>query len=287
VEGEVAKRRFSTHPLRLTTVYNPAKSRPSFSFPFRADFSVKRGPGVFDEVTKTEGGKRVARRSAFLAGSTVVQILFVAFLIVAGERIRAAVKSEPVVEVKFVKAAAPKPPAPPPPPAAKKPPQDRPKSDVKKAPPMAMVQPKTLEDEIKPADPNEPEEEYDYEGDGSGVVGGVVGGQASAPAQRSVEEAPVYMTAGFKTPTLVDKTCLANSMKVPPQLMEMISGPITVKFAVYSNGAVGSFQILTPIPDPRIGDAIKRAITDCEWTPGRDPQGRPHAIWVIQPIRFQ
>jgi len=70
---------------------------------------------VFDEVTKTEGGKRVARRSAFLAGSTVVQILFVAFLIVAGERIRAAVKSEPVVDVKFVRAAAPKPPPPPPP----------------------------------------------------------------------------------------------------------------------------------------------------------------------------
>ena len=58
---------------------------------------------MFDEVTKTEGGKRVARRSAFLAGSTVAQVLFVAFLIVAGERIRAAVKSEPVVDVKFVR----------------------------------------------------------------------------------------------------------------------------------------------------------------------------------------
>ena len=43
------------------------------------------------------------------AGSTVAQILFVAFLIVAGERIRAAVKSDPVVDVKFVRAAAPKP----------------------------------------------------------------------------------------------------------------------------------------------------------------------------------
>jgi len=243
---------------------------------------------VFDEVTKTEGGKRVARRGAFLAGSTVIQILFVAFLIVAGERIRAAVKSEPVVEVKFVKAAAPRPPAPPPPPAAKKPPTDRPKTEVKKAPAMAMVQPKTLDDEIKPADPNEPEEEYDYDGDGTGVVGGVVGSQSSAPAQRSVEEAPVYMTAGFKPPKLTEKRCLADSMAgLPPHLMEMLDGPITVKFAVYSNGAVGSIQIMSPVPDPRIGDAIKKAISACGWTPGTDPQGRPQSIWVIQPFRFQ
>jgi protein TonB len=241
---------------------------------------------VFDEVTKIQGGKRVARRGAFLAGSTVAQVLFVAFLVVAGERIRAAAKSEPVVEVKFVKAAAPKPPAPPPPPAAKKPPSDRPKTEVKQVPAMAMVQPKTVEDEIKPADPSEPEEEYDYgDGDGTGVVGGVVGGQA--PTQRSVEEAPMYMTTGFTTPRLADKGCLAENMKIPPQLMDMVSGPVTVKFAVYSNGAVGSIQIMTPVADPRIGDAIKRAITSCEWTPGTNAQGRPHAIWVIQPFRFQ
>jgi protein TonB len=156
---------------------------------------------------------------------------------------------------------------------------------VKKAPPMAMVQPKTVEDEIKPADPNEPEEEYDYDGDGTGVVGGVVGGQA--PTQRSVEEAPSYMTTGFKPPRLADKACLGENMKIPPQLMDMVTGPVTVKFAVYSNGAVGSIQILTPVADPRIGDAIKRAITSCEWSPGSDAQGRPHAIWVIQPFRFQ
>lgn len=242
---------------------------------------------MFDEVTKTQSGTRVARRGAFLAGSTVAQVVFVAFLVVAGERIRAAAKSEPVVEVKFVKAAAPKPPSPPPPPpAAKKPPSDRPKTEVKKAPPMAMVQPKTVEDEIKPADPNEVEEEYDYgDGDGTGVIGGVVGGQA--PTQRSVEEAPMYMTTGFKTPRLTDKACLGENMKIPPQLMDMVTGPVTVKFAVYSNGAVGSIQILTPVADPRIGDAIKRAITSCEWTPGADAQGRPHAIWVIQPFRFQ
>jgi periplasmic protein TonB len=242
---------------------------------------------VFDEVTKTEGGKRVARRGAFLFGSTIAQVLFVAVLVVAGERIRAAVKSDPVVEVKFVKAAAPKPPAPPPPPpAAKKPPQDRPKTEVKKAPPMAMIQPKDVQ-ELKPPDPNEPEEEYDYgEGDGTGVVGGVVGGQAPQSTQRGYEEAPQYMSSGFKAPHLSVKNCIGSNLHIPAAVSDFVSGPITVKFAVYSNGAVGSIQILTPLPDPRIGEAIKRAISACEWAPGTDHQGRPIAIWVIQPVRF-
>jgi protein TonB len=239
---------------------------------------------VFDEVTKTQSGTRVARRGAFLAGSTVAQVVFVAFLVVAGDRIRAAAKSEPVVAVKFVKAASPKPPAPPPPPAAKKPPTDRPKTEVKKAPPMAMVQPKTVEDEIKPADPNEVDEEYDYDGDGTGVIGGVVGGQA--PQARGYEEAPQYMSSGFKAPRLTIKTCLGENMRLRPELQDLFSGPVTVKFAVYSNGAVGSIQVLTPLPDPRLTEAIKRAIASCEWTPGADHQGKPTALWVIQPLRF-
>ena len=244
---------------------------------------------MFDEVTKTEGGKRVARRSAFLAGSTVVQILFVAFLIVAGERIRAAVKSEPVVDVKFVRAAAPKPPPPPPPPPApkKKPPTDRPKVEVTKAPPMAMIQPKSVEDEIKPPDPNEPEEDYgDYEGaEGGegGVVGGVVGGQAS---KGGYEEAPKYVTSGFKPPVLQNASCIRENTRIPAQLAGFVSGPITVKFAVYSNGAVGAFQVMGQLPDPRIGEAIKAAITSCAWTPGTDPQGKPTALYVIMPFRF-
>jgi len=241
---------------------------------------------VFDEVIKTEGGKRVARKGAFLAGSTIVQILFVAFLIVAGERIRAAVKSEPVVEVKFVKAAPPRPPPPPPPPAARKPPSDRPKTEVKKAPAMAMIQPKTVQEEIKPPDPNEPEEDYEG-GEEGGVVGGVAGGQATGPvSQHTVEEAPRYVTTGFKPPRLGSKTCLAENLRLPPELLDMVSGPLTVKFAVYSTGAVGSIQILTAVPDPRIAEAIKRAISSCEWIPGADAQGKATALWVIQPFRF-
>jgi periplasmic protein TonB len=243
---------------------------------------------VFDEVTKTEGGKRAARRSVFLAGSTVVQILFVAFLIVAGERIRAAVKSEPVVDVKFVRAAPPKPPPPPPPPppARKKPPADKPKVEVKKAPPMAMIQPKTVEDEIKPPDPNEPEEDYgDDSGEGveGGVVGGVVGGQVS---QGGYEEAPRYMGAGFKAPRLAEKNCFRDNFRLPPSLSGFVTS-VTVKFAVYTNGAVGAFSVMGEVPDHRIADAIRNALASCTWVPGADAQGRPTAIYVILPVRLQ
>ncbi len=242
---------------------------------------------MFDEVTKTEGGKRVARRSAFLAGSTVVQILFVAFLIVAGERIRAAVKSEPVVDVKFVRTAPPPPPPPPPPPAKKKAPSDRPKVEVKKVAPTAMIQPKNVEDQIKPPDPNEPEDDY---GEGSedgvegGVVGGVVGGQVSSG--RGYEEAPVYMGAGFKAPTMADKNCFRDAFRLPPSLAGFVSS-VTVKFAVYPNGAVGAFSVMGQLPDQRIGDAIRNALTSCTWVPGADAQGRPTAIYVIMPVRLQ
>lgn len=242
---------------------------------------------MFDEVTKTEGGKRAARRSAFLAGSTVAQVLFVAFLIVAGERIRAAVKSDPVVDVKFVRAAAPKPPPPPPPPAAKKkPPTDRPKVEVKKAAPMAMIQPKSVEDEIK-VDPNEPEDDY---GDGAddgvegGVVGGVVGGQVSQGG--GYEEAPKYMMAGFKAPEMADKNCFRETFRLPPALSGFVQS-VTVKFAVYPNGAVGAFSVMGQVPDQRIGDAIRNAISNCTWKPGADAQGKPVAIYVIMPVRMQ
>ncbi|MEY2668428.1 MAG: hypothetical protein RJA59_1066 [Pseudomonadota bacterium] len=243
---------------------------------------------MFDEVTKTEGGKRVARRSAFLAGSTVAQVLFVAFLIVAGERIRAAVKSEPVVDVKFVRAAAPKPPPPPPPPPArKKPPSDRPKVETKKVAPTAMIQPKDVENEIKPPDPNEPEEDY---GDGAedgvegGVVGGVVGGQVSQGG--GYEDAPKYMSAGFKAPEMADKNCFRESFRLPPALSGFVQA-VTVKFAVYPNGAVGAFSVMGQVPDQRITDAIRNAVSNCTWKPGADAQGRPTPIYVILPVRLK
>ena len=242
---------------------------------------------MFDDVTRSQGGQRAARRGAFVFGSTLAQVAFVAVLILAGERIRAAVKSEPVVEVKFVKSAVPRPPPPPAPPPARKPPT-KPKTELKKVPPMAMIQPKTVQEEMKPPDPNEPEEEYP-EGEGEGVVGGVVGGTGQAPpgpVQRNFEEAPRYVTTGFRPPKLANRTCLAESVHLPPHLLDVVSGPVTVKFAIYSNGSVGNIQLMTQVPDPRIAEAIRHAITTCEWVPGTDAQGHPTALWVIQPFRF-
>ena len=112
---------------------------------------------MFDEVTKTEGGKRAARKSAYIFGSTLFQITFVAAMILVGERIRAAARAQAAVEVKFIRAA---PPPPPPPPAAKKRTEAKPKTDAPKPvlPPAAMIQPKDVTEQLKPPKPNEPPE---------------------------------------------------------------------------------------------------------------------------------
>jgi protein TonB len=115
------------------------------------------------------------------------------------------------------------------------------------------------------------------------VVGGVVGGQVS---KGGFEEAPRYVTSGFKPPALAEPACIRENTRIPAQLAGFVSGPITVKFAVYSNGAVGAFQVMGQLPDPRIGDAIKSAIQSCTWIPGTDPQGKPTALYVIMPFRF-
>jgi len=235
---------------------------------------------VFDEVTKTEGGKRAARKGAFIFGSTVFQVVFVAAMILLGERIRAAAKAEAAVEVKFVRTLPP--PPPPPPPAAKKKAEHKPKTDAPKTimPPAAMIQPKEITEEMKPPNPNEPPEpepDSDDSGSGGGVVGGVAGG---------IEEAPRYASAGFRSPQQRQRDCVRNSMRVPPSLAGFVSGPITVKFAVRRDGSIGQVQIMTQVPDPRIGEIISRGLSSCEWIPGADAQGNPTAIWVIMPIRF-
>lgn len=238
---------------------------------------------MFDEVTKVEGGKRAARKGAYIFGSTIFQIVFVVALVVLGERIRSAAKAEAAVEVKFIRVAPP--PPPPPPPAPRKKVEPKPKTEAPKPvmPPAAMIQPKEIAEEMKRPDPNEPPEpEPEAEGGaegGAGVVGGVAG------AGR-FEEAPRYMTAGFRAPRERDRGCLARSMRVPRELAGFVSGPITVKFAVRRDGSIGQLQIMSQVPDPRIGDAIRQALQSCEWVAGADAQGNPTSIWVIQPIRF-
>ena len=226
---------------------------------------------------------RAARKGAYILGSTAFQFALVAGLIVASTAIRAATQADQLVDVKFIRAAPP-PPPPPPPPARKKT-APKPKSDAPKPPPpspAAMIQPKDVSVEMKPPDPSEKrEEEPDYGDEGSegGVVGGVVGaGQ--------IEEAPLYMQAGFRKPTLVNSRCIQENLRVPAALQGFVSGPITLKIGIRRDGSVQALQIMTAVPDKRIEDAIRNAVGACPFVPGADAQGRPTPIWVIMPIRL-
>ena len=40
------------------------------------------------------------------------------------------------------------------------------------------------------------------------------------------------------------------------------------------------------VADPRISEAVRRAVQACDWTPGADAQGNPTALWVVLPIRL-
>ncbi len=229
---------------------------------------------------KQEGGKRAARKGAYILGSTAFQVVLVAGLIVASTAIRAATQADQMVDVKFIRAA---PPPPPPPPPARRKAPPKPKTEAPKPapPPMAMIQPKDVPEEMKPPDPNEKIEEPDYGDEGSegGVVGGVVGaGQ--------VEEAPQYMQAGFRKPTLANPRCIQDNIRIPPSLQGFVSGSITLKIGIRRDGSVQALQIMSQVPDKRIEDAIRNAVGACPWNPGADAQGRPVAIWVIQPIRL-
>ena len=239
---------------------------------------------MFDEVTKVEGGKRAARKGAYIFGSTVFQIVFVAALIVLGERIRSAAKAEAAVEVKFVRAAPP--PPPPPPPAPKKKVEAKPKTEAPKPvmPPAAMIQPKEISEEMKAPNPNEPPEPEPEVAEGGAEGGvGVVGGVAGAGA---FEEAPRYVTAGFRAPREKERNCVSASIRVPRELAGFVSGAIMVKFAVRRDGSIGQVQIMSQVPDPRIGEIIRQGLSHCEWVPGADAQGNPTSLWVVMPIRF-
>lgn len=252
--------------------------------------SIPERAQMFDEVTKQEGGKHAAKKAGYVLGSTVFQVVLVAAIIFASAAIKAKVIDEPVVPVTIVRPTTPPPPPPPPaPPAApKRPPSEKPRTDLPKPPPpQALLQPKEVQEQMKAPDPNEPPEpQYDYGSApaGEGVVGGVVG---AAPQQSNqIEDAPAFATAGYKKPQMAQPGCLGNSLRVPRELQGFVSGPIVVKFAVNRDGTPTRFETVTSVPDRRIADAIWNAVQSCKWIPGADAQGRPTAIWVIQPIRF-
>lgn len=104
---------------------------------------------------------------------------------------------------------------------------------------------------------------------------------------RSVPRAgdPADAAKGFVKPVLKEPGCVARSIRVP-ELYAVRSSPFVVKFAVYPDGSVRRFQVVTAgdvsIPVAR---AAFEAVHRCEWIPGRGPGGAETAIWVLLPIR--
>jgi outer membrane biosynthesis protein TonB len=108
----------------------------------------------------------------------------------------------------------------------------------------------------------------------------------AATAREPAPDGPRYLASGFRSPRLAQADCLSENLRLPPQLAEMVAGPVTVKFAVYPDGRVDQLQVMNKLPDPRIGEAVARAVRACEWVPGADADGTPTPLWVVQPLRL-
>jgi protein TonB len=198
---------------------------------------------VFDEVTKKEGGKRAARRGIWLVGSSALQTALVLGIIAASTALAKRAAEDKLVEVKFVKQAAPTPPAPAP--KRKVVQQQKPKVDAKPRP--AMVQPKEVPLELKPPDPNEPPEEEDSSDEGSegGVVGGVVGGVSGGIPQMEKPRLPVEFNATMTAPQLISGPPLEYTQQA---LEREVEGTMLVKCLVRIDGTVQNCRVVKSVP---------------------------------------
>jgi hypothetical protein len=115
------------------------------------------------------------------------------------------------------------------------------------------------------------------------------GPQRPAPAYPRAAYA-AYATEGYSAPRMKRSSCVQHelgraSARVRP-FTSSIRGAVVAKFAVGPDGTPSRFQMMTDAPVP-VGREIKRAVLACEWEPGRDPEGKPAAIWVILPFGFR
>jgi protein TonB len=51
-------------------------------------------------------------------------------------------------------------------------------------------------------------------------------------------------------------------------------------------GQPTAVQVMGQVADPRITEAVRRAVQACNWVPGADAEGKPTALWVVLPIRL-
>ncbi|ABC81896.1 outer membrane transport energization protein TonB [Anaeromyxobacter dehalogenans 2CP-C] len=278
-------------------------------------------PPSFASLLRHDRAARAGRRAAWTGLGAGVQACLVGAAVVLASAVAAPEREEiEMIVPVHLPAAAPRktagPPGLPGMPAAPAPPRRapapgaRPRATLPPPPPTALLQPREVKAAMRVPDPDEPiealpegadEGEYapgEVEG---GVIGGVVGGGGggawgggaavagtSAGAQpQEIEDAPQYMTAGFRKPVEADPGCVGRAIRLPRELTGFTSGPITVRVAIGGDGRVGRVELLSSVPDLRIAHAIEAAVRACPWRGGADAGGRPVAIWVVMPIRFE
>lgn len=111
--------------------------------------------------------------------------------------------------------------------------------------------------------------------------------QAPPPAPSpQFADAPRYAGDGFRSPQLVERTCISDNLRLPSQLGEAAPDQVTARVAVSATGQSTAVQVMGQVADPRISEAVRRAIQACSWVPGADAQGKPTALFVVLPIRL-
>jgi protein TonB len=112
---------------------------------------------------------------------------------------------------------------------------------------------------------------------------------AAAPVAAAAEpspDAPRYAGDGFQSPRLQSRTCISENLRLPSQLNGAVPDSITARIAVSPTGRTTSVQVMGQVADPRISEAVRRAVQACDWVPGADAEGKPTALWVVMPIRL-
>ncbi len=220
---------------------------------------------MFEEVTKREGGKRAAKRSVWLAGSTVVQISLVAAILVLSATTAHHEAEAPLVDVRLVKAAPPPPPPPSPrsPPAVpapklkpREPKPEKPKPAPKPRP--AMVQPKEIPKGLKPPGPKPAEPEEVEDGVEGGVVGGVAGSTSAGPVgppQPAPPPPPPPLPPKPKGPVKFDTTMTAPKvlaaapLEYTQQALEReVEGTMVVECIIRVDGTVHDCKVRKGLP---------------------------------------
>ncbi len=215
-----------------------------------------RGPGMFDEVVRTVGDRRAARRASWVGVSTVAQVLL-AIGVVAFYRARALppARAGPVVEVTFFRGAprSALPPAPQPAPVPrKKPPREASREPL---PVPALVQPKEVPAEAKPSDPDQAHPPDDPSWD-DGVVGGVVGGATDGAAAMPPEPRE-FDASSMARPIFVSGPDLAYTRRA---LDRDVEGLMIVRCVVTVEGTVRDCRVVKGLPymDESVVQALER-----------------------------